>query len=332
MNYLKHHEQLNSKMMRLFKTSVFLVFVFIQTTTWATTWDEPWQDAVIKQADVFVLAKMISSDEEKGLTIEIINTLGGSELKGKIKVTDFYLLYLCSTSEGHGPEFNFEGVEECYFFLKKNEKGNYSIATPTAGFANIVEGSVYATYRHTYHQALVDPEVYEKTMTAIFNNYHGQSYDKKYISDYVDKYLSLDPAGFAEDEINTFFGQHVALECAYHLGLTEYYAKILPFLADTSNFHNEVSAARALVSYNTAECKQQLISVVSDTTRGHFLQVICIRTLSEFKPTELKEQLVKVNETASSEHTGFGGSIMDPRVCTHIPDVKYALEQLIQDL
>lgn len=74
------------------------------------------------------------------------------------------------------------------------------------------------------------------------------------------------------------------------------------------------------------------LNVISDTTRGHFVQVVCIWTLSEFKPTELKEQLIKVNLTASTEDNGFGGDIMDPRVCTHFPDVKSAVEQLIKTL
>jgi hypothetical protein len=41
---------------------------------------------------------------------------------------------------------------------------------------------------------------------------------------------------------------------------------------------------------------------------------------------------VKASETASTEENGFGGNIMDPRVCTHFPDVKDALEKLIKSL
>ncbi|KAF5037137.1 hypothetical protein DSECCO2_567820 [anaerobic digester metagenome] len=242
------------------------------------------------------------------------------------------MLDLCSTSGGYGPEFHFDGIKDCYFFIKKNNKGEYCIATPTTGFNNVKEGNVYATYRHSYHRALVPIDTYEKTMTAIFNNYHNQPYDKKFITDYVAKYISLKPAGFEKNEINTFFAQHVAMECAYHLQLTDFYSKLLPFLADTSNFHNQVSAARALISYNTTECKQELINVISDTTRDNFVQVICIWTLSEFKPTELKKQLIKVTEIASTEENGFGGDIMDPRVCTHFPNVKDALEKLIKAL
>ena len=319
--------------MKRLKTILLVAFAIITTTTFATTWDEPWQDKVIKQADYFVFAKIKSYNEKKGVTIEIIKSLGGQELKGKIIITDFYLLDLCSSSVGHGAEFQFDGsIKKCYFFIKKDEKGKYCIATPTAGFDYLKDGNVYATYRHSYHLALVPVDIYEKTMTAIFNNYHNKPYDKQFIIEFVSKYISLKPAGFAENEINTFFAQHVALECVYHLRLTDFYSKIIPFLKDTSNFHNQVSAARALISYNTAECKQELLKVICDTTSSHFVQVICIWTLSEFKPTELKEQLIKVSETASTEENGFGGNIMDPRVCTYFPNVKDAIEKLINML
>lgn len=314
------------------KQILFLAFALVTTTAWATTWDEPWQEKVIKEADYFVLAKIKSYDENKGVEIEIVKSLCGQQLKGKIKITNFYLLDLCSRSGGDGAEFHFENIKECYFFIKKNNKGKYCIATPTAGFNYLKEGNVSATYRHSYHQARVPVDVYEKTMTAIFNNYHYKDYDKQYIANYVKKYISLKPAGFADSEIDSFFAQHVALECAYHLRLTDFYSQITPFLGDTSNFHNQVSAARALISYNTTECKQELLKVVSDTTRGDFVKVICIWTLSDFKPTELKEQLVKTNETASTKENGFGGNIMDPRVCTHFPNVKDALGELIKKL
>jgi hypothetical protein len=311
---------------------LLITFTFISTHSFATTWDEPWQDRVIKEADYFVFAKIKSFDEEKGVTIEILRTIGGEELKGKIKITKFYLLDLCSKSGGHGPEFQFDGIKECYFFIKKNSKGEYCIATPTTGFDYLKDGKVYATYRHSYHQALVPVEIYEKTMTAIFNNYHNITYDKQNINDFVNKYLSLKPAGFSEAEIDNFFAQHVALECVYHLRITGLYSKIIPFLNDTSNFHNQVSAARALIAYNTPECKQALLNVISDTSRDNFVQVICIWTLSEFKPTELKNQLVIAAKTASTKDNGFGGNIMDSRVCTHFPEVKDAIENLIKDL
>lgn len=231
-------------------------------------------------------------------------------------------------SGGHGPEFHFPIGGDGYFFIKK-KKGKYCVATPTSGFAKTKDGKVYATYRHSYHQALVTTDVYEKTMTAIFNHYHGQQYNKEEITTFVDEYLALAPAGFKENEIATFFNQHAALECIFHLKLEGYYDKIIPFLNDTSNFHSQVSAARALVVYNTEESKKSLMNLISSKDVSDFVKIMAIQTLYELKPTELKVQLEKMLETASTENVDFGGNIMDPRVCTNLGDVKKNLEKLI---
>ena len=66
------------------KLLFFGLFIFTFTTSKATTWDEPWQDKVIKQSDYFVLAKIQSVDEEKGITIEIIKSLSKQSLTGTI--------------------------------------------------------------------------------------------------------------------------------------------------------------------------------------------------------------------------------------------------------
>lgn len=318
--------------MKLLKTILLFICTIICAATHATTWDEPWQEKVIKDANYFVLAKVISCDVEKGITIEVVKSLAGQALKGEIKVTDFYLLDLCSSSGGHGPEYHFDTTMQYYFFIQKNAKKEYCIATPTTGFAMTREGKVSATYRHSYHKAYVPVEVYEKTMTAIFNNYHNLPYDQSYISTYANEHLSLKPAGFNENEINTFFAQHVALECIYHLRLNGFYDKILPFLADTSNFHNQISAARALRAYNTQACRQVLLQFISDTTMRNFSQVMCVWTLSEFRPTEFKLALTQAAKTAGSNQDSFGGDIMDPRTCTYIPSVKEAIEKLISTL
>lgn len=297
----------------------------------ATTWDEPWQDKVMKEAEHFVLARVKKSDEEKGITIDILKTLGGSPLEGTVEVTDFYMLDLCSSSSGHGPEFHFEDMDSCYFFLKKNSKGKLSLPTPTAGFAYIIKGKVYATYRHSYHQALVRADIYERTMTAIYNNYHGQKYDTDYINKFIDQQLSKPPAGLEGSEAELFFMQHVALELIYHLKLDGKYKLVIPSLF-AENFHAQVSAARALSAYNTVEAKNILMEVIADTSKDDFVRVIAVWSLQEMKPKELKEKLKELQRSASDEDTGFGGNIMDPRVCTRFPSLRSALEGLIEKL
>ncbi len=308
-----------------------LVFLQVSLSLSATTWDEPWHAEVVAEAESFVFAKIKSYDEEKGVKLQAVETLAGKKVAKTIEITNFYLLDLCSRSAGHGPEFHFSGAEESYFFLKK-VKGKYCIATPTTGFAVLKQGNVYATYRHSYHQALVPKDIYQLTMTAIFRHLHQQAFEPAPIKAYVDAQLSKKPAAFTEEEVDVFFGQHVALESIHHLNLDGYYANLKPFLLDTANFHNQISAARALHTSNSDECKTLLVNVLEESRIDPFVKLMCVRTLAHFKPLQLKARLIALSKNASNEENGFGGNIMDPRVCTSLPSVKSALEELIDSL
>lgn len=299
----------------------------------ALTWDEPWHEQVVKQADAFVLGKIIASDARKGATVRVLQSLGGAPLAGTVRITGFYLLDVCSSSGGHGPEFYFGKADTCYFFLKKNASGDYSMATPTTGFAAVSGGRVVATYRHSYHQALVPPAVYEPTMTAIFRHYHGQDYNAAPIDALVARYLALPPAALDEAGQSTFFLQHIALETLYHLGRPVPPALVLPFLRDTKNFHAQVSAARALSASHTPEAQQLLLALLRDPITGNFTKTVAVHALAAAGAgAALKPALQELVATASTQANGFGGNIMDPRVCTHFPSVKTALEQLVSQL
>jgi hypothetical protein len=318
-------------MKKYFKILLVLIF-FNSTNTYATTWDEPWANEVIKESTSFVLAKIISNDPDNGIKIFVLKTIGGKKLTDTILISNFYLLSLCSRSEGHGAEFHTVIVDSCYFFIKQNTEGQFCIATPTTGFDYVGKGRVMATFRHSYHQASVPVFVYEKAMTAVFNNYHNLPYDKVYIEKFVSENLGIAPAGFEENEVNTFYLQHVALECVYHLKLNIKETLVLPFLNDKNNFHNQVSAARAMSAFNTETGKHELLKAISDTTKRDFARVMCVWSLAEFNPTELKIQLQKLEASSSDERDGFRGNIMDPRVCTHFPSLKEALKELVDSL
>jgi hypothetical protein len=318
--------------MSSFKLILIVLFSITAFKADATTWNEPWMDKVISQADCFLLARVKSVDAEKSITINVLKTIAGQTISGDIKVSSFYLLHLCSTSAGEGPEFNFKGIDSCYFFLKKIEGGQYAIATPTTGFAWVKNGVVAGTYRHSYHQARTTADVYEPTMHAVFNNYHKISYDTKFINDYISKSLSSKPAGPEPDQMEAFYNQHIALECLYHLGLKGYEKQLSVFINANYSFHAQVSAARALMAYNTPQSKSELMALVANSETADFIKVIALWTLQSYKPVELKPQLVALIKKASTEENGFGGDIMDPRVCTDMPTVKEALDSLIKTI
>ncbi len=313
-----------------------LVLLFLLTWTasplaHASTWDEPWQETVVKKADHLVLAR-VTAASAKGVTAVILRTLGGEPLTDTVQINNFYALRLCNDSLNTKPDFELGKTDSCYFFLQKQPSGGYAIATPTTGFARVKAGQVAATYRHSYHQALVPLAVYEATMKAIFQHYHGQEYDVTPINALIATALALPPAHLDATGRSTFFLQHAALETIYHLGLANHYDAVLPFLRDTTNFHAQVSAARALTATPTPEDKQLLIKILSSKSTRDLAKVIAIKTLTTYRPAELKPQLAALAQTASDEPNGFGGNIMDPRICTQVPTVKEALTVLVSGL
>ena len=59
---------------------------------------------------------------------------------------------------------------------------------------------------------------------------------------------------------------------------------------------------------------------------------MCIWSLGEMQPVELKDDLKKLQKTASDEDVDFGGNIMDRRVCTNLPSVNDALAELLANI
>jgi len=318
------------------KKVIFLAVVLTLTKTfsYSTTWNEPWQDSIIIKSDYFVYGKIVECDK-KNFKLKVIRAYGNEILKPEksIVIESYFDLHCSSWSSAGAYELWFstylEKGLEVYLFIKKNKKGNFSLPTPTSGYAPVVKGNVVATYRHSYHRAIVTPEIYEKTMLAIFNHYHQIEYDKESITTFIEEQLSKKPASFNDDEINTFFLQHVAMESLFHLQLQSKYELLIPFLHDTSNIHNQISAARALVAFNTNACKQELLKMIKDTSVIDFLKLMCVMSLARLLPLELKEEIALIAENASDEYVSFGGDLMDPRIGTMLPSVKHALQELL---
>jgi hypothetical protein len=307
----------------------FVLVSFSIVTCQATTWDEPWQDSVIFHADCFIKAKVLSVDEEKGIDIKVIESLAGEKISGKVKITDFYMLTLCSASGDHGPEFDMKRGGTYYFFLKQGKKGEFMLPTPTAGFANTDKGGVIATYRHSYHQCMVPESVYELTMKAIFNKYHGLPYNELAVNEFVKENITLAAAGWGDGEMPLFFKQHAAIEAVYHLSLSGYYDELVPFLV-CENEHLQSSAVQALQRYITAECGAEVYAFVLDTTRDGFARVMGVKTLARLDAFIHLDDLKANYEGFSEDWTGFASNLMDPRVCTRFPEsVKAAVDWLV---
>lgn len=314
--------------MKTFKLIIFLILTLaMNSKVSAETWNEPWQKEIIKNADYFVLAKVLSNVDSIGTEIEVIEYFGNQKLEGRILINGFSLLNMTSSS-GHGVHLDFEKDQTLYFLLNKRTDGNYAIPTPTSGFAVLDSvKNVYATYRHSYHQALIPQDVYEKTYTEIWNYYKTGKFEKDRIFPFINEYIDKSPAGFEEEEISTFFLQHAAMETAYLLDMQIELDRLKKFV-ESDNFHSRVSALQLLGNLNTEPTKEYLFDFISNEQSENFEKVIAIWSLSRNGGKVYKKKLLKISDNLSDEDTGFGGNIMDPRVGTHFPSPKGAVEKL----
>ncbi|WP_417354866.1 hypothetical protein [Flavobacterium sp.] len=305
----------------------FLLVLFTSFIVNATTWDEPWQKEIIQKSDCFVYGSVIQVNDTV-VTVNVVKSFG-RVLTGQIKIDGFFMLELCSMSGGHGPELHFKEGDEGYFFLKKGDNGNYMIPTPSSGFDIIVDGSVHATYRHTYHQAAVDPKVYEMTYSQIWNYYHNKKVNDAEVKKFIEEYLSKPVAGFEEDELDLFFNQHVALETAYLLNIPVDFDMLKKF-AESENYHSQISAMRCMGVQNTSETKKYIISYIQQEDKSSFSKVMGIEGLIASGDKKYIKQLINIKDKVSDEETGFGGNIMDPRVCTSVPSPRMAIEMIAE--
>lgn len=305
---------------------IFCFFLLSFSYSKAETWDEPWQKEIIQKSDYFVLGK-VTEVNDHSLKIQIIKNIGKSKIENEIIIDDFFMLHLTSSS-GHGVHFEFENGETAYFFLQKNKNGNYSLPTPTSGFALVdEENNVSATYRHSYHQALISQEIYEFTYLNIWHYYKKKKYKKNKISEFIKAQLEIEPAGFEDDEINQFFLQHVALETAYLLNLSPDFNLVMKF-ANSDNYHSRISAIQLLGIYNSTQSKEFLFSTLNNDKFTDFEKVIAIWALKKTDDKNYISKVKNLSDSLSDESNGFGGNIMDPRVGTYFPSPKEAAEKL----
>lgn len=313
----------------LFWIPVFMLLAFGHA--YATTWNEPWQDDVVRLADVFLKVRITSVSEFRAAG-DVVKVLAGEEPGKSVIIEGYSQLAIGSMTVGHNRELHlpFKIGSEYYILVKRGPKGTYQLPTPTSGWAFVEKGDVYATYRHSYHKALVPVDVYELTMRAIFDSAKGKTVDSS-IPDFIREQIALPPAKLGNldlPETKRFFLQHVALELIFHTGSVTELQRLEPFLA-SPEYQVQISAVRAAGRVGTPESRERLMRFIESDGVG-FAKIMAVWALRNQKATYLTRRLQAFVDKGKDQETGFGGSIMDPRVGTYFPDsVKQAIRELL---
>lgn len=287
----------------------------------ATTWDEPWHREVVAQATSFGLYEVEQSAPDS-VVLKRIKHIAGTDPGATVRLESFYALRLGSLSADHGPEFRFKPGSRAYFHLKQAGDA-WAIATPTAGHAGVgSDGKVYATYRISVHQALVDPALYEDTQRCIFEVLHGaKACDPKiaaFVSAELDRPVGSIVGGESAQGRAGFFRQHVALETAAFTHQAIPADTLERFLAKPDP-HVQMSALRALAAGPRADKAERLMRFVEDEQATDPARAMAAILLKEIGAREMKQRLLDYAPRAGEGEAGLGIALMDPRIGTRFP-------------
>ena len=170
-------------------------------------------------------------------------------------------------------------------------------------------------------------------MLAIFKALHGERTVDGKVLDFIKRTLAEPPANLGADvkseESARFFRQHVALETFGYLGTGADLNVLKPFMA-TSFPQVEISAARAIGKIQSPEADEVLMQTIEGDKIG-FAKIMCVLALSKHNARKMIPRLEAFLRIGKDEETGFGGSIMDPRVGTAFPSsVKDSIKALLE--
>lgn len=284
----------------------------------AHTWDEPWQRRVLAASDTFGLFEVVAIDRS-GIELKRLKHLAGVATPETIVLSGYHAPHYVDDGDPLGVEVG----GRAYFMLKR-EGERWLAATPTAGVDPLFEdGSVAATYRISFHQALQPADAYERVQTCVFRVAHDESCDLSALAADLDAPLDAPAAALSatatDEEQAMFFRQHVALETAYLLRRDLSLKRLEPFLAN-GFFHTQIAAVRALSVSRDPGRNARLLAFVRDDTRTPVARVMAVLMAQEIADEALLSDIRAYGPKASEKDASLPiGSIMDPRVGTRYP-------------
>lgn len=287
----------------------------------ANTWNEPWQRDVISSADTLALFH-VQATTRKGVEVVLEKYLAGAEPPKKLLVSGYWMMGAAS-NWSNDLRADLSPGRSTYLLLKRDAKGAWHLATPTAGMDSLMaDGDVAATYRHSTSKAAVPVSTYETTQACIFRVLHGGLCGEAGVAEVIDQQLAKPVAvlgpDVSEEETTRFFLQHAALETAALIGHPVDDATLARFLS-SEFFQVQASAVMYLAAPATVDSARRLADFVCSKDGTSFAKSVAILMLDRADARSQTATLEACAGELSDEETSLVEAIMDPRIGTPFP-------------
>jgi|GEM_PF-3370704 len=320
----------------------------IPSVAFATRWNEPFHEELVRRSDAFAKIRVLSAEEDKksenssdfalpendpsDLNVEVLAVYAGDAPK-KLTVSHY------TFNQYYGDEHSGLGIGgEYYVFLEKDDRG-WGIATPTAGFVEAKDDLIVGSYRISCAGGFYETQWYVETQTLLFQLLHGDQSNKAKLSALVTEQLKQPSkvfGGIGDPKLAlTFFKQSASNEILAMMPELAPNVNLDPFLA-AADFHAQISGIRALSARKGKLVVDRLIGFLTEPTSEAVPRVVAVRALQKHAISSAqRKRLITILATADTERVDLcGGSIMDPRIVPGYTSVslKMALSELLDSL
>jgi hypothetical protein len=297
----------------------------------AVTWNEPWFEKYFPQVTHVLQVKIMDNQSFEFAEVEVVSTLAGKPVSGKIRIQGFFQLKTCVDQGEPIPGIWLQKMDTCYLFLRQDKGRSFQLPTPTSGMVPLSAGWVNCSLRHSYHQAIIEKDFFERGVKASYDVFRGKAMTDTMLRDQITGWLEKVPASpFGETETE-FYHQQVALELVYHLKLIDLVPLVMPFAHHEQSLH-QLSAFRAFRAAPSADLTAFIFDEVRNPNRHKMVRSVAMETLilSPFKPQRTAVELFYAD--TQDEYIGFGGDIRDPRTCTQLTGIRTLTAALLRQL
>ncbi len=297
----------------------------------AFTWNEPWFEQYFPGVTHVLQVKISDNSSFEFADAEVVTTLAGKPVSGKIRIQGFFSLKTCVDQGEPIPGIWLQNMDTCYLFLRQGKGRSFQLPTPTSGMVPLSAGWVNCSLRHSYHQTIIQKDFFERAVKASFEVFQGKAMTDSLLLAQVKGWLEKAPASpFGETETD-FYHQQVALELVYHLKLKDLIPLVMPFAQHEQSLH-QLSAFRAFRAAPSAEMTAFVFDEVRNPNLHKMVRSIAMETLllSPFKPQ--RTAVESFYAETQDEYIGFGGDIRDPRTCTQLTGIRTLTASLLRQL